>query len=149
MRLSKVRFLIMNFYLFQSSGYCWCANEITGEPISSTSVYNSRPDCSNSQQQQQQQPQHQPWIKCPENKKKIFQVGHIQFNRQPWLSALITIKRLWVHILSGSGLWNIASLEMSIAKVKLQRFSEKLYLKLSCLGVKLLGNAPWMGKKLA
>ena len=65
----------------QSSGYCWCVDELSGQPVSGTSVLNARPKCGGGAAGEQELLRSigvanlaREWKKCPQPRKKEFQV---------------------------------------------------------------------------
>ena len=95
-----------NIYL-QSSGYCWCVDELSGQPMSGTSVLNSRPNCNGGSNEEELLRSIgvanlvREWKKCPQPRKKDFQVriAHsILFKEVDCQQEIIYFFRL--HILS-------------------------------------------------
>ena len=65
----------------QSSGYCWCVDELSGQPVSGTSVLNARPKCNGGGSSREEELLKsigvanlaREWKKCPQPRKKDFQ----------------------------------------------------------------------------
>ena len=91
---------LLKIYL-QSSGYCWCVDELSGQPMSGTSVLNARPKCNGASGEEELLRSIgvanlvREWKKCPQPRKRDFQERLLDKLTNEMTSATVDLSYLF------------------------------------------------------
>ena len=96
---------LLTLYLIQlqSSGYCWCVDELSGQPMSGTSVLNARPKCNGGGSGEEELLRSigavanlvREWKKCPQPRKRDFQEHLLDKLTNEMTSATVDLSYLF------------------------------------------------------